>query len=208
MGPALTMTGEASRTNALLSAELLVRPPAGANCALVENQEDGAITRHNFWTGEGSTCRSEFVSDETTRVLESDVEPSCACPIFVNHDCVMSVDGFRDGWLQITATAEGRDSLSGVITALREHGATIHLEKLCITQAGEATETIEIPVDAITDKQREAVRTAIEHGYYDSPRQSELADLAELLGVTRSAVSQRLNAVEKKLVTELDNSKD
>lgn len=55
----------------------------------------------------------------------------------------------------------------------------------------------------LTEKQREAVQTAVEMGYYETPRSASPADLAETLGVTRSALSQRLNAVETKLVTAL-----
>lgn len=63
-----------------------------------------------------------------------------------------------------------------------------------------------ITVDHLSEKQREVVELAIEAGYYDEPRQATLSDLAEMLGVSPSAVSQRLNAVEHKLIRSLGQS--
>lgn len=44
----------------------------------------------------------------------------------------------------------------------------------------------------LTDLQKEALRTAFETGYFEVPRDGTLVDLAEELGVSDSAVSQRL----------------
>jgi len=61
---------------------------------------------------------------------------------------------------------------------------------------------------AVTDKQREAIRTAYALGYYETPRSADLGDVADELGVSKSAASQRLNAVASKLVVGLLQSKD
>lgn len=44
----------------------------------------------------------------------------------------------------------------------------------------------------LTDLQKEALRTAFETGYFEVPRDGTLVDLAEELGISDSAVSQRL----------------
>lgn len=44
----------------------------------------------------------------------------------------------------------------------------------------------------LTDLQKEALQTAFEAGYFEVPRHGTLVDLAEELGVSDSAVSQRL----------------
>lgn len=45
---------------------------------------------------------------------------------------------------------------------------------------------------ALTDVQRETLRLAVERGYFEVPRQTSLVDLAAELGVSDTAVSQRL----------------
>lgn len=47
-------------------------------------------------------------------------------------------------------------------------------------------------VSALTDRQRAALLTAWEQGYFDVPRQSTLIEVADELGISDTAVSQRL----------------
>jgi predicted DNA binding protein len=54
----------------------------------------------------------------------------------------------------------------------------------------------------LTDCQREALRAAAEMGYFEVPRRATLTDLAATLGVSDSAVSQRLRRGTGAVVTE------
>lgn len=57
-----------------------------------------------------------------------------------------------------------------------------------------------IAVDNITAAQRSTARYAVACGYYDNPRNARLADIAAEFDRSESAISQRLNAVERHLV--------
>ncbi|GAD52741.1 bacterio-opsin activator domain-containing protein [Halarchaeum acidiphilum MH1-52-1] len=52
----------------------------------------------------------------------------------------------------------------------------------------------------LTDAQREALVTAYERGYFDEPRGASLADLADALGISPTAVSGRLRRGTAQLV--------
>lgn len=54
---------------------------------------------------------------------------------------------------------------------------------------------------ALTERQRETLVTAVEAGYFDVPRTATQADLAEHLGVSGSAVSQRLRRAVRQLIS-------
>jgi hypothetical protein len=56
------------------------------------------------------------------------------------------------------------------------------------------------PGDALTPEQREALRVAFEAGYFSVPREATLADVADALGVSDTAVSQRLRRGVERLV--------
>jgi predicted DNA binding protein len=56
--------------------------------------------------------------------------------------------------------------------------------------------------DGLTETQRRTVELAIESGYYDVPRDTTLVDLAEELGISHQAVSERLRRAERRLATE------
>jgi DNA-binding transcriptional ArsR family regulator len=53
---------------------------------------------------------------------------------------------------------------------------------------------------ALPPDQRTAMRAALDHGYYRTPRETTLDDLAERLDVPRSTLSYRLRRAEKRLV--------
>lgn len=51
----------------------------------------------------------------------------------------------------------------------------------------------------LTTEQREALVTALERGYFDVPREAEGGDLADELGISTNAVSQRLRRATRNL---------
>lgn len=52
----------------------------------------------------------------------------------------------------------------------------------------------------LTDRQRELLETAVEAGYYDSPRACSLTELAEQVGAAKSTVSETLHRAEGAVV--------
>lgn len=54
--------------------------------------------------------------------------------------------------------------------------------------------------DGLTDRQRVAVRTAYELGYFEIPRRASLDDVAAELGITASSLSERLRRAQTELV--------
>lgn len=53
----------------------------------------------------------------------------------------------------------------------------------------------------LTDREREVLETALERGYYETPRTTTLTALGTELGVSDVAVSKTLRRVERKLLT-------
>lgn len=56
--------------------------------------------------------------------------------------------------------------------------------------------------DGLTDRQTEALRTAYEMGYFDVPRGASLETVAAELGISSSAVSERLRRAQTQLIEE------
>jgi len=54
---------------------------------------------------------------------------------------------------------------------------------------------------ALPPNQRTAMRAALDHGYYRTPRESTLDDLAAVLDIPRSTLSYRLRQAEERLVS-------
>lgn len=52
----------------------------------------------------------------------------------------------------------------------------------------------------LTPKQRDLVTTAVEEGYYDTPRDCTLTELAEVSGIAKSTCSETLHRAEEKII--------
>ena len=58
----------------------------------------------------------------------------------------------------------------------------------------------EPPGEGLSDQQREALRLAYEMGYFEIPSRVSLGEIADELGVTASAVSERLRRAQTHLI--------
>jgi len=87
--------------------------------------------------------------------------------------------------------AASGDRLSELATQLRALGISFTLESL--------TQTVERG-PLLTDTQAELVCRAVEAGYYDTPRQCSLTDLAAELNLAKSTASETLHRAEGTLI--------
>ena len=192
-----------------LRATFLVEPDEAASCAVLASGSRGEdvsqnIVREAEGCPGGDRCRSAVTLENgDQQFLSGAVDERCICPVFSEHDCVASIERFDSGSLEIEVSVPDRGELEAVVSGLRETGATVRLRRISTQPSEPDGDRRELEVDGITDKQREAVLLAVEAGYYETPRRTDLGQLADHLGVSKSAVSQRLSAVESNLVTSL-----
>jgi len=104
-------------------------------------------------------------------------------------DLPFEVRDGRASW-EVTAT---RDRLSTLGDQLQALGISFEVES--VTQGVEADRLL-------TDRQSTLVETAVEEGYYDTPRDCTLTDLAAEVGVAKSTASETLHRAEGKIVKE------
>lgn len=88
--------------------------------------------------------------------------------------------------------------------ALREYESYVtandlHFELYRVYDASEEAVATD-PPDGLTESQRETLLLAYERGFFDIPRRATAAELAEELGVSRQAVSERLRRAYATLV--------
>ena len=204
----------AATSSEYLRATLWVEPSPDAGCGVLQLDERPEQVTQNLGTGtgEGSDARRDCCADVTVsgegsnQFIKRRTDSSCICPVFSAHDCVATIDGIENGEFVVSLSVPDREELASIVEALREHGATPRLHRITASRAENGSRLLELEADSITKKQREAVEVAVQSGYYENPRRADLGDLADNLEVSRSAVSQRLSAVESKLVDELFRS--
>ncbi|MEF8772638.1 helix-turn-helix domain-containing protein [Halodesulfurarchaeum sp.] len=155
----------------------------------------------------GDTClckaivnRSETVIEHTQQTLEDD----CACTVFHEHACIADITSVDEHGITITTHVPDRSVVEEIVDDLREVGNTIELMEITSNNDGEMTDRVErVDLSDLTEKQRSAVKLAIEEGYYKRPRETTLEVMAAHLDISQQALSQRLGVVEEKLIGQL-----
>jgi predicted DNA binding protein len=99
----------------------------------------------------------------------------------------------RSDGLQITAHFPNREEVVKLYEFLESEGMEVETNGLYRTRKSS-------PTSDVSDKQKEALFTAYERGYYDVPRETTLSDLADELDVAPSSLSGRLKRAQKHLV--------
>jgi hypothetical protein len=96
--------------------------------------------------------------------------------------------------LELTA-AQSR--LSELTTQLEDLGMSYEVEYL--RQSPTSSELL-------TTRQRDLLTKAVKHGYYDTPRECTLTELAEHLDLAKSTLSERLHRIEGTVLKEFTES--
>jgi len=91
-------------------------------------------------------------------------------------------------------------SSSTLQKAVEEFPSEIDLD---IVSVGEFNRSRESPVSVLSDRQREALFAALDHGYYEQPRRSTHEDVAASLGCEPNTASEHLQKAESKILKEV-----
>lgn len=200
----------------LLRAKFAIDPHPESGCAVAFGDRDIREVTQNFkvdvagCSGDSSwdclpdcaECHTELTfdggSDEASVYHKTSVSEWCLCPIFERRDCIAHIEAVESETLIVVLTVPSREELQRIVDDLKVSAATFTIEWL--VHRNDDQTVAEVDVSSITDKQREALELALDIGYYETPRKSNLSHVAEKLGISESATSQRLNAAETKLV--------
>lgn len=100
--------------------------------------------------------------------------------------------------IHLSLRVPDRPTLHHALRSLVEADVSFEINR--ISDAGAHSSLAIVDMEEFTEKQREAIELAFEHGYYATPREAGLQEISDELGVSKSAVSQRLRAIESKLI--------
>lgn len=107
---------------------------------------------------------------------------------------VLEVVSHEDGW-QVRMHLLTRDAFDAFRDYCRDRNVTYRVQELSNIDSVEEEYTF-----GLTETQRTTLLLAYDAGYYDIPRTVSQEDLADQLGISKSAVSQRLRRATELLV--------
>ncbi|WP_101297767.1 helix-turn-helix domain-containing protein [Halegenticoccus soli] len=106
---------------------------------------------------------------------------------------ILSARGAADGW-RLRVLFADHESLSNTFHYCRERGVDLDVERVYQLDRGAERGRF-----GLTEEQHETLVAAVERGYFDVPRGVSSEELADELGITHQALSERLRRAQKRL---------
>ncbi|WP_411965158.1 helix-turn-helix domain-containing protein [Haloferax sp. YSMS24] len=179
----------------------------GGSCCMLSDPDSRVGNVHNQICD--GVCHAEVTvhneEEDTAHVVHASnrIGDDCLCLAFNDVGCVPRIKSAHDGVLLIETYLSDRSVISELVERLDEVAESVSLRRLTSNDrtnpVGSTSTTIDL--SRLTSKQREAATLAVSRGYYETPRKTSLEELSNVLGISKSALSQRLNVVESKLAT-------
>ncbi|ELZ98182.1 HTH DNA-binding protein [Haloferax mucosum ATCC BAA-1512] len=110
---------------------------------------------------------------------------------------------YRDGAKVCRLLAVSADALTACFRDLIDSGFDVSVESKRETSFASGDGPLLAPVDAmpaLTGRQREALRLAYEHGYYELPRETGTEAIATQMGISRRTAEEHLRRAERKVM--------
>ena len=106
---------------------------------------------------------------------------------------VLSGTGMKDGW-RFEVRGESQEAIAEFRDYCQENDIPIAITAIhaMLPIQGEGYE--------LTETQREALVLAYERGYFDTPRETSLEEIADELGITQQSLSSRLRRGHRRLI--------
>ena len=137
---------------------------------------------------------------------------SCQCSLdesiihrFQGHNCLyIPPTVYRQGWEHYTVIAFDESDVRSLLRELDTARDIDVLSKTALRERRIPDSTLfstDRLFDGLTTRQLEALRVALDNGYYDQPRGASIEELAAQTTVARATFEEHLRKAENKLVT-------
>lgn len=143
--------------------------------------------------------QEESLNEEDMEVLHIR-SPACKCKTFLELGFLPRIIDIRGDSLVIRTCTSERGKLRELFDQLQEI-APVDVLRIRPIDAPDCMTMLDLT--PLTEKERKAIERAVTSGYYGSPRRTSLGELASEFGVSKQALSRRLNNAESKLITQL-----
>jgi predicted DNA binding protein len=171
-------------------------------CPLADVEPPIAVRNQRFRDG---TClidaqvRGTEGEERTVRITQ-DCAVSCPSKVLTDAGYVPELEEIHPERVVLGVCLDDRGEVPRIVERLRPVTERISLRQLVAIDQDQTVDRSVLDLRDLTEKQRSAVTIAIAEGYYRRPRRASIGDIAGALDISPAAASQRLKAVESKLM--------
>ncbi len=192
--------------------EVQIKTPSPPNCQMswIKKVIDSAIVKVENISAFDENLRSliDVKAKEVEKAIKS-LPPACTAILLSrdeakvlvrNHSCDVAINILKAGCLITSADVRDEyvlwnlicdeDSFVKLVRRLEESGVDFE-----ITYKGNINEK-----DRVTYREEEILRIALKEGYFDYPKKIKLEELAEMLSIAPSTLSEILRRGQKKVL--------
>jgi hypothetical protein len=173
--------------------------PTGASmipyCWVSNAERDGVLADFESLPGIEEIAAIDQVDGDILLRIVWDEDVESIITAFGETDVsLLSAQGTAEGWT-VALRSEDVEDIAAFKTKAREHGTPIRITAIHSLA----------PIDhehpfGLTESQREALLLAYERGYYETPKQTTLQELADELDITGQSLGSRLQRGTKHLL--------
>jgi hypothetical protein len=148
-------------------------------------------------------------ADSPTAVQHTrELQSGCPCVVFARHDCIPRFQRVSEDAVFMVTYLPDRERLSELVADLRESVPSVSLNRIARANDDDSgrrrfLDLTVLDMSVLTPTERETMERASAAGYFEHPRETTLAELADEFDVTNQALSQRLQSAESKLAKQL-----
>jgi hypothetical protein len=135
--------------------------------------------------------------------FERDPETTCVCACLDEIGCPVSDVRAAEGSLFVTCYLSDAAQFRSAVTALRDRFDGVAVRELTRAGGRSAVDLRLVDRTRLTDRQRLALETAYEMGYFAYPKGANAGDVAAALDVSRSTFTEQLSAAQRKVLGDL-----
>ena len=137
-------------------------------------------------------CKIDIASSEKGKIIGAVATNKCvACKALTGSDCFLtSASSKMDGKIEWTLITGGKASLQHLFKKLEEFHCQAELVRVSNIN----------DKDILTARQKEIIRIALEKGYFDYPKKTNIRELANDFDISISTLSEILRKGQRKII--------
>jgi predicted DNA binding protein len=179
-------------------------PPTG--CPLGET--DGTVSEFSV-VQRGDTRRCELLVRHGDGTIEVEsharsTDGDCPCSVVIDNGVLPR---FRstgaDGDVLLTCYVTGAEAAQTVTGAIESVTGDADLIDYQTLDESTRDWTVQIDLGSLTEKRREALERALADGYYETPSETTIDEMAARIGISSSAFATRLRKAEREVAAQI-----